>query len=225
MPGLGSCVEEGPLALLVPECPTPVSTVRNVLHHGAVKNILDSVISALRAEPSRRFVYVEMAFFSRWWHQQTNETQQAVRELVRQGRLEFANGGWVMNDEAATHYGAIVDQMTLGLRFLQDTFGDDGRPRVAWHIDPFGHSREQASLFAQVLCGPLWMHPSLVLTPPSPLTSPWPVVTPARSGSKSEPLLWTLLSLLSPLPALAPPHMLGSWLLPKLSGRWKPRVL
>lgn len=55
-----------------------------------------------------------------------------------------------MNDEAATHYGAIVDQMTLGLRFLQDTFGDNGHPRVAWHIDPFGHSREQASLFAQV---------------------------------------------------------------------------
>nr|XP_051693853.1 lysosomal alpha-mannosidase isoform X7 [Oryctolagus cuniculus] len=124
--------------------------VQNELHHGAVKNILDSVISALRAEPSRRFVYVEMAFFSRWWHQQTFTTRQAVRELVHQGRLEFANGGWVMNDEAATHYGAIVDQMTLGLRFLQDTFGDDGRPRVAWHIDPFGHSREQASLFAQM---------------------------------------------------------------------------
>ncbi|XP_040846183.1 lysosomal alpha-mannosidase-like [Ochotona curzoniae] len=116
----------------------------------AVKDILDSVFAALQAEPSRRFVCVEMAFFSRWWHQQTNATQQAVRELVRQGRLEFANGGWVMNDEAAAHYGAIVDQMTLGLRFLQETFGDDGRPRVAWHIDPFGHSREQASLFAQM---------------------------------------------------------------------------
>lgn len=76
------------------------------------------------------------------------------------GRLEFANGGWVMNDEAATHYGAIIDQMTLGLRFLEDTFGNDGRPRVAWHIDPFGHSREQASLFAQVL-SPLSLHPPL----------------------------------------------------------------
>ncbi|XP_058513993.1 lysosomal alpha-mannosidase-like isoform X11 [Ochotona princeps] len=123
---------------------------QNDLLHPGVKNILDSVFAALQAEPSRRFVYVEMAFFSRWWHQQTNATQQAVQELVRQGRLEFANGGWVMNDEAATHYGAIVDQMTLGLHFLQKTFGEDGRPRVAWHIDPFGHSREQASLFAQM---------------------------------------------------------------------------
>uniref|UniRef100_A0A8D1UBD3 Alpha-mannosidase n=1 Tax=Sus scrofa TaxID=9823 RepID=A0A8D1UBD3_PIG len=124
--------------------------IQNDVQHAGVQYILDSVISSLLMEPTRRFVYVEIAFFSRWWHQQTNATQEMVRNLVRQGRLEFANGGWVMNDEAATHYGAIIDQMTLGLRFLEDTFGSDGRPRVAWHIDPFGHSREQASLFAQM---------------------------------------------------------------------------
>ncbi|XP_042638582.1 lysosomal alpha-mannosidase-like [Orycteropus afer afer] len=115
-----------------------------------VVNILDSVVHALLAEPARRFIYVEMAFFSRWWQQQTKAVQEAVKDLVHQGRLEFANGGWVMNDEATTHYGAIIDQMTLGLRFLKDIFGKDGRPHVAWHIDPFGHSREQASLFAQM---------------------------------------------------------------------------
>ena len=49
---------------------------------------------------------------------------------------------------AATHYNGIIDQMTLGLRFIDETFGADARPTVAWHIDPFGHSAEQASLFS-----------------------------------------------------------------------------
>ncbi|XP_004716876.2 lysosomal alpha-mannosidase-like [Echinops telfairi] len=120
------------------------------LFPGSVRNILDSVVRALLVNPTRRFTYVEMAFFSRWWKLQNKRMQKIVQDLVHQGRLEFANGGWVMNDEATTHYGAIVDQMTLGLNFLENTFGKDGRPHVAWHIDPFGHSREQASLFAQM---------------------------------------------------------------------------
>ena len=66
------------------------------------------------------------------------------------GQLEFILGGWCMNDEAGTHYNAIIDQHSLGFEFLRQNFGDCGRPRVAWQVDPFGHSREQASLFAQV---------------------------------------------------------------------------
>ena len=55
-----------------------------------------------------------------------------------------------MNDEAATHYNSIIDQHSLGAEFLRDQFGDCGRPKIGWQIDPFGHSREQASLLAQV---------------------------------------------------------------------------
>jgi lysosomal alpha-mannosidase len=73
-----------------------------------------------------------------------------VQLTFKLGRLEFISGGWCMNDEGATHYNSIIDQHSLGAEFLRDQFGDCGRPKIGWQIDPFGHSREVASLFAQV---------------------------------------------------------------------------
>lgn len=109
----------------------------------------DTVVEELSKDPQKRFVYVEMAFFWRWWNEQNDATQQLVRTLVDEGRLEFVIGAWCMNDEATTYYQDIIDQQTLGLKFIQAEFGKCARPRAAWQIDPFGHSREQASLFAQ----------------------------------------------------------------------------
>uniref|UniRef100_A0A8C4E9F8 Alpha-mannosidase n=1 Tax=Dicentrarchus labrax TaxID=13489 RepID=A0A8C4E9F8_DICLA len=123
---------------------------RNDIQHAGVQYILDSVVDQLLKNPDRRFIYVETAFFYRWWKQQSSSMQQTVKKLVNEGRLEFVNGGWCMSDEATTHYSAVIDQMTMGLRFLNETFGPCGRPRVAWHIDPFGHAREHASMFAQM---------------------------------------------------------------------------
>lgn len=122
----------------------------NSIQHAGVQYILDSVIPALLVDPAKRFIYVEIAFFKRWWDEQTSDMKEKVKRLVANKQLEFINAGWCMNDEAATHYNAIIDQMTLGLKFVEDTFGPEARPRIAWHIDPFGHSSEQASLFSQM---------------------------------------------------------------------------
>ncbi|XP_053860760.1 lysosomal alpha-mannosidase isoform X2 [Vidua macroura] len=124
--------------------------VRNRDQHAGVQYILDSVVAQLATDPSRRFVYAEVAFLARWWQQQDQATRRLVRELVQEGRLELVGGGWCMNDEAAAHYGGALEQLALGRRFLRRLFGACGTPRVAWQIDPFGHARELAATFAQM---------------------------------------------------------------------------
>ena len=110
-----------------------------------VQYILDSVLVSLEKDPSRKFIYVESAFFHRWWNEQTKSVKSRFRvstnsiklkylykvfiyrslrlifhsfpqNLVYNGQLEFIGGGWCMNDEAAAHYNAIIDQMSYGLR-------------------------------------------------------------------------------------------------------------
>lgn len=51
-----------------------------------------------------------------------------------------------MHDEAVTTYTAVVNQMTFGLDFLKREL--DIRPRVGWHIDPFGASVFTPTLYA-----------------------------------------------------------------------------
>ena len=123
---------------------------RTNIQFAGVNYIIDSVIQALLMDPARRFIQVETAFFSRWWSEQNDDMKNTVKMLVEEGRYEFTGGAWSMNDEATTDYQGIIDHFAWGLKFLNETFGECGRPRVGWQIDPFGHSREQASLFAQM---------------------------------------------------------------------------
>ena len=83
-----------------------------------------------------------------WWKYQTNELKDQVRMLVKQGRLEFINAGWSMSDEACPHYEDFINNMFIGHQFLLEEFGV--KPRVGWHIDPFGHSNVSPRLFADM---------------------------------------------------------------------------
>ncbi|KAL5497387.1 hypothetical protein EMCRGX_G013852 [Ephydatia muelleri] len=78
--------------------------------------------------------------------QASQEERQLVTTLVEKGQLEFIGGGWVMHDEADTSVYATLNQMTLGLQFLNETL--NVRPRHEWHIDPFGHSIFMAELYS-----------------------------------------------------------------------------
>ncbi|EEF51696.1 probable alpha-mannosidase At5g13980 [Ricinus communis] len=116
----------------------------NSIQGACVQNILDSLVPALLADKNRKFIYVEQAFFQRWWNEQSEEVQKIVKKLVSSGQLELINGGMCMHDEAATHYIDMIDQTTLGHKFIKQEF--NLTPRIGWQIDPFGHSAVQGYL-------------------------------------------------------------------------------
>ena len=81
--------------------PDPTPTVEqyyygqnNTIRHACVSCVLDSLIPALQQNPQRKFTYVEMAFFSMWWDEQTPTVKDITRDLVESGQLAFVNGGW-----------------------------------------------------------------------------------------------------------------------------------
>ncbi|KAG5881082.1 hypothetical protein JTB14_034142 [Gonioctena quinquepunctata] len=116
----------------------------------SVKNILDSVVASLIKNSERRYIQVETAYFWKWWQDQDDKQRWQFRSLVDNGQIEMVNGAWSMNDEACTNYQSTIDQFTWGLRTIKETLGKCGTPRIGWQIDPFGHSREQASLLSEM---------------------------------------------------------------------------
>ncbi|XP_025017360.1 lysosomal alpha-mannosidase isoform X2 [Tetranychus urticae] len=115
-----------------------------------VREIYNSVLSELRKARDRKFIAVETSFFSTWYNELNEPSQAQVKQLVADGQLEFISGGWSMNDEACPLYSGIINQMTLGHKWLNETFGECGVPRIGWQIDSFGHSREFASILSQM---------------------------------------------------------------------------
>ena len=123
----------------------------NDIQHAAVQYVLKSTTAALMRNPARRFMYVEQAFFQRFWREANEYDRNVTHHLVSNGQLEFVNGGWCMHDEAAAHYVDMIDQTTLGHRFIVEQFGSQHVPTIGWQIDPFGHSATQASLLSGVM--------------------------------------------------------------------------
>ena len=113
--------------------------------HAAVQYIIDSVVTGLARNSTD--VHAQRAgLLQRWFYEQGEERQQLARRLVARKQLSFVGGGWSQNDEACPHYVTMIDQMTLGHKFLKQEFGYT--PRVGWQIDPFGHSATHAALSA-----------------------------------------------------------------------------
>jgi len=50
----------------------------------SVKRILDNMVVSLSNKNDRKFSYVEMSFFTRWYHKQTEEIKQKVKNFIKE---------------------------------------------------------------------------------------------------------------------------------------------
>uniref|UniRef100_A0A803W2A9 mannosyl-oligosaccharide 1,3-1,6-alpha-mannosidase n=1 Tax=Ficedula albicollis TaxID=59894 RepID=A0A803W2A9_FICAL len=107
-------------------------------YYDQTQHILNSMLLKMQEDPRRRFIWSEISFFSKWWDNISAQKRAAVRRLVGNGQLEMVTGGWVMPDEANSHYFAMIDQLIEGHQWLEKNIGVT--PRSGWAVDPFGYS-------------------------------------------------------------------------------------
>ena len=70
-----------------------------------VRDILSSVITQLKNDKKKRFIWAETCYLQKFYDELKNEDLKAVvRELVETGQLELVGGGWVQHDETLTTY-------------------------------------------------------------------------------------------------------------------------
>ncbi|KAF2897124.1 hypothetical protein ILUMI_09045 [Ignelater luminosus] len=112
------------------------------------KHILNNMIVKLQDDPRRKFIWAEISYFAMWWEDLEQDQREIVKRLIRNNQLEIVTGGWVMNDEANSHWISIMHQMTEGHQWLELNL--NYTPKSHWSIDPFGMSATQPMLLKQM---------------------------------------------------------------------------
>ncbi|XP_060536226.1 alpha-mannosidase 2-like [Cylas formicarius] len=108
------------------------------------KHILDNMLQKLPEDRRRKFIWAEISYFSMWWEELDQDQQEILKRLLYNNQLEIVTGGWVMNDEANSHWVSITHQLAEGHQWLKKNL--NYTPVSSWSIDPFGMSLTQPAL-------------------------------------------------------------------------------
>ncbi|XP_061232614.1 alpha-mannosidase 2x isoform X5 [Neopsephotus bourkii] len=106
-------------------------------YYDQTQHILNSMVLKMQEDPRRRFIWSEISYFAKWWDNISAQKRAVVRRLVGNGQLEMVTGGWVMPDEANSHYFAMIDQLIEGHQWLEKNIDTDSSTDIFCHMMPF----------------------------------------------------------------------------------------
>lgn len=110
----------------------------NGYYRSKSRHTLTNMVKKLDQYSDMTFQWAETIFLERWWRDISDDLKSRARALIQDGRLEILSGGWVMPDEAITHYSPVIDQLIEGHQWLWENLGV--KPKNNWANDPFGYS-------------------------------------------------------------------------------------
>ncbi|ESO06351.1 hypothetical protein HELRODRAFT_63909, partial [Helobdella robusta] len=127
-------------AIVVPHSHNDPGWLRTIEEYFAenTESILNNMLEKLIEHQEMTFVWAETVFLSMWWNNLTDEKRKIFNMLVESGRLEIVGGGWVVPDEAVTHYSSLILNFLEGHRWLKKKILF--KPKITWSLDPFGYS-------------------------------------------------------------------------------------
>ncbi|CEF61124.1 Alpha-mannosidase 2x [Strongyloides ratti] len=107
-------------------------------YNDEVSKILYGMLEYLSENNKMKFVYVEMSFFELFYSTLTLKNREKIKKLLNDEKLEIITGGWVMSDEANSHFFSQITELFEGHEFLRNNL--QYIPKNHWSIDPFGLS-------------------------------------------------------------------------------------
>ncbi|EDW81559.1 uncharacterized protein Dwil_GK10956 [Drosophila willistoni] len=114
-----------------------IQTFEDYYQHDT-KHILSNALRHLHENQDMKFIWAEISYFARFYEDLGEHNKEQMKAIVKNRQLEFVTGGWVMPDEANSHWRNVLLQLTEGQTWLRQHL--NVTPTSSWAIDPFGHS-------------------------------------------------------------------------------------
>ncbi|XP_055587515.1 alpha-mannosidase 2 [Uranotaenia lowii] len=119
----------------------------NDYYERQTKMIFANMLRHLDENPGMKFIWAEISYFAQWYDHLVAEDRNTVKKLIKNRQLEFVTGGWVMPDEANSHWYSMLLQLTEGQSYLKAHL--NVTPTSSWSIDPFGQSATMPYILKQ----------------------------------------------------------------------------